>query len=310
MIYDSLGILQNGEDVWIKKYIDDNEKRPSSHDKNKEIKVYGHWLINQQKNYIINEQIMKNENIQKLWELFINDSKYKKYFLSNEDVWINTLEKIKKYIDDNNKRPSKYDENCKIVYYANWLGTQLKQYFINERIMKNEEIRKKWKVFINDNKYKKYFQSNEDNWINTLEIIKKYIDDNNKRPSTHSKNNQIKFYGNWISHQLKRYLKKEGLMKNETMHKLWFEFINNDRYKQYFLSNEETWINTLEKIKKYIVEKKKRPSNNNIENKSYAKWIGTQQINYRKKEQIMKNNNIYKLWFEFINDPIYSIFFK
>ncbi len=164
----------------------------------------------------------------------------------------------------------------------------------------------------NNNKYKKYFQSNEDNWINTLENIKKYIDDNDQRPSTYTINKQIKFYGNWISHQLKRYLKKDGLMKDENIRKLWFEFINNDRYKQYFLSNEETWINTLENIKKYIDENKKRPSNNdnNTEIKSCAKWIGTQQINYSKKEQIMKNNNIYKLWFEFINDPIYSIFFK
>lgn len=38
---------------------------------------------------------MKDENIIKEWEHFIK--KYKKYFLSNEENWINILENIRKY---------------------------------------------------------------------------------------------------------------------------------------------------------------------------------------------------------------------
>jgi hypothetical protein len=101
-------------------------------------------------------------------------------------------------------------------------------------------------------------------------------------------------------------------MKNEEIRKKWESFINDSNYKEYFLSNEDSWINTLEKIKKYIDDNKKRPSNNdtNVKIKSYAKWIGTQQINYPKKEQIMKNDKIRKLWESFINNPNYSIYFK
>ena len=53
-----------------------------------------------------------------------------------------------------------------------WMPTtttfQTKKY-----IMSNEEIYNKWIEFINDNKYKIYFQSNEDNWIEILNEVKK-----------------------------------------------------------------------------------------------------------------------------------------
>ena len=67
-----------------------------------------------------------------------------------------------------------------------------------------------------------------------LEIIKKYIDNNNKRPSNHSNNNEIKSLGNWISQQLTYYPRKERIMKYKVIRKLWEEFINDTKYKQYF----------------------------------------------------------------------------
>jgi len=39
--------------------------------------------------------------------------------------------------------------------------------------------------------------------------VKKYIDENKKRPSTHDNNNDIKILGNWIDTQLKNYTKKK-----------------------------------------------------------------------------------------------------
>jgi hypothetical protein len=52
--------------------------------KNSDVKQLGQWLSNQNTNYNIDikecKYIMKDENIKKYWEEFINDSKYKKYF--------------------------------------------------------------------------------------------------------------------------------------------------------------------------------------------------------------------------------------
>jgi superfamily II DNA or RNA helicase len=81
------------EDIWkdylskVKKYMDDNKKRPSSLDKNKDIKTQGSWICRQLKNYSKKENIMRNTEIYDMWTKFINDSKYKEYFQSNEDIW-------------------------------------------------------------------------------------------------------------------------------------------------------------------------------------------------------------------------------
>ena len=239
MIYDSMGILKNGNDIWItnlewvKKYIDENKKRPSEHDKNKEVKKHGAWILRQVDNY--KKQIMSNETITKLWEEFINDVKYKEYFIFNKDEkkWKLNLEWVKKYIDENKKRPSSEDKNDKDVKtHYNWINKQQQQYKKKEKIMSNETIIKLWEDFINDDNYKEYFISNEEVWKLNLEWVKKYINENNKRPSHSDKN--IRTYYKWINQQIMNYKNKNKIMSNETIKKLWKDFINDDKYKEYF----------------------------------------------------------------------------
>ena len=74
-----------------------------------------------------------------------------------------------------------------------------------DRNMENIKFKQKWTEFINDPKYKKYFTSNEYDWNDSLEKVKKYIDENNKKPSRCNKNEEIKSLGKWISHQLEDY---------------------------------------------------------------------------------------------------------
>jgi hypothetical protein len=91
MIYNSLGIIQNSEELWeirldnVKKYINNYNKKPSCHDKDKNIKSLGLWICNQQINYKNKKQIMKNEIIYNKWTEFINNSLYRKYLQSNGD---------------------------------------------------------------------------------------------------------------------------------------------------------------------------------------------------------------------------------
>jgi hypothetical protein len=63
---------------WVKKYIDDNKKKPSKVNENMKKPV--NWIEHQQKNYQKRNRNMSNEIFRKLWEDFINDDKYKKYF--------------------------------------------------------------------------------------------------------------------------------------------------------------------------------------------------------------------------------------
>ena len=317
MIYNSLGILQNSEKIWndrlerVKKYIDKNNKRPSTYDKNIDIKSDASWINIQQYNYKNNQQIMTNKKICKLWEAFINDPKYSSYFISYEEEWKIRLEIIKKYIDDNNKRPSNNDKNIDIKSDASWISTQQNNYKKNKFIMNNPDICKLWEEFINDTKYSKYFISNEEIWKHTLEKVKKYIDENNKRPSRCDKDTYIKSDASWINIQQYNYKNNQQIMTNKKIRKLWEAFINEPKYSKYFLSNEEEWKIRLEIIKKYIDDNNKRPSNNdkNIDIKSDASWISTQQKNYKKTKYIMNNPDICKLWEEFVNDIKYSKYF-
>jgi len=316
-IYNSVGILTNGEEIWknklerVKKYIDENNKTPSNKDKNKDIKILGSWILNQTTNYNKKEYIMKTETIYDTWTEFINDNKYKKYFISNEDAWLNNLNLVKKYIDENNKTPSTHDKNKDTKILGTWLSAQTTNYNKKEYIMKTETIYNTWTEFINDNKYKKYFISNEDAWLNNLNLVKKYINENNKRPSSEDKNKDTKILGSWISTQTKNYNRKKDIMKTENIYNTWTEFINDNKYKNYFISNEDAWLNNFNLVKKYIDENNKTPStiDKNQETKILGAWLSNQITNYNKKEYIMKTKNIYNTWTEFINDNKYKNYF-
>jgi hypothetical protein len=254
---------------------------------------------------------MSNEDIYNKWTEFINDDKYKKYLLDNETEWINKLELVKNYIDENNKRPSQIDENIELKILASWIQTQIKNYKIKKEIMSNENIYNKWAEFINHDKYEKYFIDNETEWINTFNKVKKYIDENNKKPVLTDDNNDIKILIRWIYNQQINYKSKKHIMLNEDFYNKWTNFINDEKYKIYFIDNEIEWNNNLELVKKYIDENNKRPccksENNKI--KILGTWIQTQISNYKNKNKIMLNENIYNKWTEFINNNKYRKYF-
>jgi len=296
--------------IYVKKYIDIYNKRPSSCDKNNEIKHLGRWISTQIKNYENKKESMKIDEIYNLWTEFIKDEKYRNYFISNMDEWMSTLEKIKKYIDDNNITPSIHNINNDIKSLGRWIYTQTQNYKNKKYNMKNNEICEVWTNFISDSKYEKYFISNENYWIKNLKNTKKYIDDNNIIPSTRDINNEIKTLGCWLSHQKKNYKNKTEIMKNKEIYNLWADFISNPKYNKYFLSNEQNWINILEKVKKYIDDNNKKPyeKDKNCDIRTLGHWISSQNENYKNKTQIMKIDKIYNIWSNFITDEKYKIY--
>ena len=218
----------------VKKYIDINNKRPSESDKNKEIKSLGKWISTQQTNYKEKTYIMKEQNLYDMWTQLITSEKYKIYFMSNTELWLVSFDEVKKHIDINNERPSETDKNKEIKSLGYWIGTQQKKYKKKTEIMKNQDIYNMWTQFITSEKYKIYFISNTELWLIQFDEVKKYIDINNKTPSTHDKNKEIKSLGYWISHQQTNYKNKRYVMKEQTIYNMWTQFITSDKYKQYF----------------------------------------------------------------------------
>ena len=306
------------EDRWkknlneVKEYIDINNKRPSSESKDKNIKKIGRWINTQSKNFKGNCHSMKDELIKKLWEEFINDQKYKKYFLNNEEIWMRNLNKVKEYIDINNKRPSSESKDKNIKSMGYWLLDCTDNFKNNRNIMKEKIIRKIWEEFINQEKYQVHFLTNEELWKNKLKNLKIYIDINNQKPSINHKDKNINTIGKWTYRQIENYKNYKENMKEENIRSLWEDFINGDKYKKYFLTNEEKWEKNLNKVQEYIEKNKKNPSKYNKDDneiKSLGEWLYNQKNNYKNNKEIMKEESIRSLWEDFINDDKYKQYF-
>jgi len=297
----------------VKLYIDKYGKKPSQNDKDKNVKYLGKWIGTQNGIYDKKLQIMQNKEIYEKWREFINDPKYKKHFKTYQELWLDNLEKLKIFIDKNNKLPStsmKKNENEK--YLSQWYQDQNKYYKSNSGCLKEKKIYEKWREFINDPKYKKYFSIKEEIWYDTFEKLKCYIDKHNKRPSQNDKDICIITLANWFMTQVENYDKKNNIMKNKNIYEHWSKFIDDSKYKEYFMTNGESWLKSFKKLKTFIDENNKRPNNNSKDSceKRIAQWMGTQTKNYDQRLCIMNEQYIYEHWSKFINDSKYKQYFS
>jgi superfamily II DNA or RNA helicase len=134
-------------------FIQNNNKPPSHGDKNKEIRKLGEWLHRAIIYFYKKESIMKNERIFEEFKNFMNE--YKEYFLTDIEIWIKNLEKVKTYITKNKRKPSINDKNNDgTKEMAQWIYDQVKN---NKKQKMTEETLRLWLEFINSNEYVQYF---------------------------------------------------------------------------------------------------------------------------------------------------------
>ena len=214
------------------------------------------------------------------------------------------FQKSIEYIDIHNKLPSGINENEEIKKLNTWIETQRKNYRAKDKSMANINICNKWTIFINNPKYKKYFQSIEQNWNENFEKLSEYIDSTGKKPSKNIADTKSLFY--WMHDQLANYKKNEGMMKNKKINNKWKEFVNNPKYKSFFKTEEDTWNENYQNLIEYLNEHKKKPTNSNKNTRNLAIWISKQIENYTNKERLMKNEVMYNKWTDFINNPQYN----
>jgi hypothetical protein len=107
--------------------MDEYNKRPYGRSKEFERKI-GHWLQMQHTNLINNIKSMKNDTLKKMYIDFLNDDKYKEYFMSNEECWIYKLELVKKFIDTHNRKPQSRSKDKNERTIGRWLITQSTNY--------------------------------------------------------------------------------------------------------------------------------------------------------------------------------------
>jgi hypothetical protein len=306
----------------LKQYINKNKKLPSNYSKKYENIQFCNWIKHQKDNYKYKINIMTNDEIYKLWDNFTIE--YSEYFKPSIYVWKEYLNKLKQYINENNKLPSYHIGDHENIKLGNWYKHQIKNYALILKEMKIKEIYDLWSNFVNE--YNKYFKSNEEIWIDRLNKIKYYINENKKLPHIDLNNNEITQMFKWIKYQKENYKLIINNMKNENIYKLWGDFIK--EYSIYFKTKKEILFDELTEIKKnwiiklneiiyYINKNKNFPYEcmndynyneyeNDYEYMQYCYWIQQQQDNFINKSNIMLNKDIYNIWNNFIIN--YSIY--
>ena len=215
---------------------------------------------------------------------------------NREEVWMNNLNEVKKYMDEHNKRPN---DN---KFLLTWIDKNIRYYKYNLSFMKNEYIYKIWKEFVESSKYAKYFCSNIKKWYKNLEELKKYILEHKKLPCVKLK------LGKWCSAQKKNYYISAWLMKNKQIYDSWKNFIEDDNYNEYMLSYDEKWILKFNDLKIFLDKNKKRPTNKT--NSKLFCWTQHQLHDFKNKLFLMKNEKIYNIFDEFINKSEYKELFN
>ena len=278
------------------KFIDENERRPSTTSKNTNEKFLGKWIGNQQNNYKNMEKCMKLQSTRTQWEQFIE--KYKQYLLNEEEIWEKNLKLLIEFIEHNNKRPSITSKDTNEKFLGQWINHQQNNYKNMAHSMKLQSTRTQWEQFIE--KYKQYLLNAEEIWEKNLKLLIEFIEHNKKRPSNKSKNVDEKFLGIWFGNQQKYYKNMECGMKLQSKRTQWEQFI--EKYKQYLLSVDEIWEKNLKLLIEFIEHNKKRPSNKskNVDEKFLGQWFCTQQKYYKNMEHGMKLQSKRTQWEQFI----------
>lgn len=302
------GLFKTKEELWkikldnLSLYIEKYNKLPSGKDNDKVINSLGKWISTQKANYKKQTEIMKNDNIRILWEIFYN--KHIILFKSNEEIWLDNLCDIREYIKKNNILPTYNHQDKKIKYLGLWIINQAKNYDNNEYIMKNENNRMLWDKFVKDN-YILFRRTSEEKWLDNLEIVKEYINENGKLPTSNNINKCVASLSTWISTQRQNYKKNKEIMRNNNIKKIWEEFVN--EYEHLFMSNTEIWINNLKLLEEYINVHKELPSDYSKDPNilKIARWKNTQKNNFKNTSNIMKEDeNIKNIWEKFVNRNI------
>jgi len=203
----------------------------------------------------------------------------------HNDIWFTNFEETKIYLDS-------IIENEKKL--GSWISAQVSNFKTKKSTMSDINVYNTWKEFINNEKYSKYFLEYDIIWYENFNNLKQFIIDNNKLPD--SNNKQL---SQWLSNQKTLYKNNEGIMLDETIKKIWEEFINEEKYSKYFLEYDIIWYENFNNLKQFIIDNNKLPDSNN---KQLSQWLSNQKTLYKNNEGIMLDETIKKIWEEFINE--------
>lgn len=279
----------------VEKFIIENNRRPLASKDNNDEDSMNSWINRQQLFFINKKGFMKtNQIMHDKWKSFIE--KNDKYIFIKTS-WDDMLEKLNKFITDNNKRPSSHAKIKEEKQLSNWIFHQQNNYKNKTQCMGEQDKYDKWTNF--KKIHEKYLLTDEEFWFNTFDKLNDFIKENNRKPTP---KNDEKILNNWMHNQTTQYNNKKGIMKQEIYYNKWSSYIENCN--KYILSDEEEWSNTFNNLNDFITKNNRKPScnSNNDSEKYLNNWMRNQNTNYKNQTKIMKIINIYNKWTTFIEN--------
>jgi len=279
--------------IWIK----ENNKKPSSTSKDDTERNLGCWICTQRENYKEGNKSMRNNDKKILWEEFI--SEHKEYFVDNDTKWNNMLNDVKEWIDKNKKKPSATSKNKIEKDFGNWICVQQTQYNTKLYHMKKGDRGILWEKFLSE--YKDYFLDPDAKWFNQFEKLKKWIDDNNKRPVNTSKNIDESQLGNWLDHQISNFKNNRSGINIENKN-TWKDFT--EKYNNFIAEKDIKWYNYLDTVKLWIDDNNRKPykRSKDIIEKKMGQWLEAQRANYIKNIGPIKDIDKRNAWIQFMKE--------
>jgi superfamily II DNA or RNA helicase len=280
------------------KYISEYDIKPLISSADPKIRRMATWLSNQIRYAKERTFRMKSDTIYQKFIAFIE--RYKHLFLNNEEQWIDTCNKVDKYMNINKCKPTDSSNDVEVKRLSRWLTLQFHNAKKRTQIMQYDHIYKMWNDLVN--KYIDLFRTGQDEWKFMFGKADDYIEEHKKKPSPTSKNPDIRKLGRWIDVQQQNFKKKKGIMQSNDIYNKWKEFV--EKYKDLFQTHQERWHSIFNNVKQYIITNKYKPceTSDDPDEKVMGKWIQNQQNNFRNGHGLMKLKPIYNLWKEFIEE--------
>ena len=266
--------LEKSNDIFDERYeqlnqfIEINKKLPSSISKDPLEKQLGAWCSH--KRTVKKKGKLSDVNIQKL-------EKLNGWFWEKEDPFDETYEQLKQFIETNKKLPSLTSNDSYEKYLSTWCAC--KRHYKKTVKLSDDKIQKLEKL-------NGWFWEKEDQFDETYEQLKQFIETNKKFPYEKSKNQQEKQLCSWCSN--KRTDKKKGKLSDDKIQKL-------EKLTGWYWEKEDPFEDHFDKLKQFIKTNKKFPSltSNDKYEKHLSKWCSSQR--QEKKKSKLSDDKIQKL---------------
>jgi dsDNA-binding SOS-regulon protein len=217
-------LLKSEQEKWnekldiIKEYIKTFNKLPPITNNDENVKKLGKWISHQKDNYSKNKGIMNDSSIREKWEQFDNENY--ELFKSNEEVWKIRYDTLIQFVEQYDKLPLPTAKEPTEKTLGIWVDNQKNKYKTKSRLMKDcSLIRKEWDELIMNYDY--LFKTNEEIWFDKMNKVDEYIKLNNKRPSSHHIDKDIKSLGKWTIDNVVNYKTFSYSMKNPKIREKW-----------------------------------------------------------------------------------------